>query len=92
MLFIMKRMQIDLSEGIWNVLRVRSQQQGTTISELIRQAVRDKYGSPRASRKQAMQAVVGLRRNRKDLPDSETYARRLRKGKRLGSIVSPSSF
>ena len=88
MLYIVKRTQLYLNEDIWKALHVRSRQQGTSISELVRQAVRDKYGSSPASRRQAMQALVGLWRDRKDLPDSTAYVRRLRKGNRLKRIVS----
>jgi hypothetical protein len=84
----MKRTQLYLHEDIWKALHIRSRQQHTTISELVRQAVREKYGSSPASRRQAMQAIVGLWRNRKDLPDSEAYVRRLRKGKRLRRLAS----
>jgi len=84
----MKRTQLYLNEDIWKALHIRSRQQGTSISELVRQAVRDKYGSSPARRRQAMQALVGMWKDRKDLPDSTTYIRRLRKGKRLRRIVS----
>jgi len=84
----MKRTQLYLHEDIWKALHIRSRQQRTTISELVRQAVRDKYGSSPANRRQAMQAIVGLWKNRKDLPDTETYVRRLRKGKRLRTLAS----
>jgi hypothetical protein len=84
----MKRTQLYLHEDIWKALHVRSQQQGTSISELVRQAVRDKYGSSPARRGQAMQAFVGIWKDRKDLPDSTAYVRQLRKGKRLRRIVS----
>jgi len=84
----MKRTQLYLHEDVWKALHIRSRQQRTTISELVRQAVRDKYGSSPAGRRQAMQAIVGLWKNRKDLPDSEAYVRRLRKGKRLRRLAS----
>jgi len=84
----MKRTQLYLNEDIWKALHVRSRQQGTSISELVRQAVRDKYGSSPASRRQAMQALVGLWKDRKDLRDSTAYVRRLRKGNRLKRIVA----
>ena len=84
----MKRTQLYLNEDIWKALHIRSRQQGTSISELVRQAVRDKYGSSPARRRQAMQALVGMWKDRKDLPGSTTYVRRLRKGKRLRRIVS----
>jgi hypothetical protein len=84
----MKRTQLYLNEDIWEALHVRSRQQGTSISELVRQAVRDKYGCSPASRRQAMKALVGIWKDRKDLPDSTALVRRLRKGKRLRRIVS----
>jgi hypothetical protein len=84
----MKRTQLYLHEDTWKALHIRSRQQRTTISELVREAVREKYGSSPASRRQAMQAVVGLWKDRDDLPDSETYVRRLRKGKRLRRLAS----
>jgi hypothetical protein len=84
----MIRTQLYLNEDIWKLLHIRSRQQGTSISELVRQAVRDKYGSSPARRRQAMQALVGMWKDRKDLPDSTAYVRRLRKGKRLRRIAS----
>ena len=84
----MKRTQLYLQENIWKTLHIRSRQQGTSISELVRQAVREKYGSSPAGRREAMEALVGLRKNRRDLPDTATYLRRLRKGKRLRRIYS----
>jgi hypothetical protein len=84
----MKRTQLYLHEDTWKALHIRSRQQRTTISELVREAVREKYGSSPASRRQAMQAVVGLWKDRDDLPDSETHVRRLRKGKRLRRLAS----
>jgi hypothetical protein len=84
----MKRTQLYLNEDIWKTLHVRSRQQGTSISELVRQAVRDKYGNSPASRRQAMQALVGMWKDRKDLADSTVMVRRLRKGKRLRRIAS----
>lgn len=79
----MKRTQLYLQESIWKTLHVRSRQQGTSISELVRQAVCEKYGNSPASRREAMLALVGLRKSRRDLPDTATYVRKLRKGKRM---------
>src|SRR5712692_3352012 len=45
-------------------------------------------GSSPARRRQAMQALVGIWKDRKDVPDSTTYVRRLRKGTRLRRIVT----
>ncbi|MCZ6750295.1 MAG: ribbon-helix-helix domain-containing protein [Acidobacteria bacterium] len=78
----MKRTQLYLDEDIWKALHIRSRQSGTSISELVRQAVRDKYGSSPANRRKAMQAWVGIWKDRKDLPSTEAYVRQLRKGGR----------
>jgi hypothetical protein len=83
----MKRTQLYLHEDIWKVLHIRSRQQRRSISDLVRQAVREKYGSSPVGRGEAMQALVGMRKNRKDLPDSTAYVRRLRKGNRLRRIA-----
>jgi hypothetical protein len=83
----MKRTQLYLHEDIWKVLHIRSRQQRTSISDLVRQAVREKYGSSPVDRRQAMQALVGMWKDREDLTDSTAYVRRLRKGKRLGRIA-----
>jgi hypothetical protein len=84
----MRRTQLYLDNDIWKALHVRSRQQRTSISELVRQAVRDRYGSSPANRRQAMAALVGMWKDRADLPDATTYTRRLRKGKRLQRIAS----
>jgi hypothetical protein len=84
----MKRTQLYLQENVWKTLHVRSRQQGTSISELVREAVREKYGNSPATRREAMQALVGLRKNRRDLADTATYVRKLRKGKRIRRIYS----
>jgi hypothetical protein len=83
----MKRTQLYLSEDTWNYLHVRVRKQRTSISELVRLAVRDKYEPMSADRREAMEAFVGLRRDRKDLPDSTVYIRKLRKGERLRRLT-----
>ncbi len=76
----MRRTQLFLDEDIWKVLQIRSRQSGTSISELVRQALRDRYGISPVKRRRALQAVVGLWKDRNDLPDTEAYVRQLRKG------------
>jgi hypothetical protein len=82
----MRRTQLYLDEDIWKALHIRSRQRRTSISELVRQAVQDRYGTSAANRGQAMQAFVGIWKNRDDVPDAKTYIRRLRRGKRLKRI------
>jgi hypothetical protein len=84
----MRRTQLYLDDDIWKALHVRSRQRRTSISELVRQAVRDHYGSSPANRRPAMTALVGMWKDRDDLPDVTAYIRRLRKGKRLKRIAS----
>ena len=84
----MKRTQLYLDEDIWKVLHIRSRQHRTSISELVRQAVRDRYGTSGANRRQAMAAFVGIWKDRDDLPDAKAYIRRLRRGTRLKRIAS----
>jgi hypothetical protein len=83
----MKRTQLYLHEDIWKVLHIRSRQQRTSISDLVRQAVREKYGSSPVDRREAMQALVGMWKDRKEMSDSTAYVRVLRKGKRLRRIA-----
>ncbi len=71
----MKRTQLYLNEDTWKALHIRARQRKTSISELVRQAVREKYGRSAADRREAMQALVGngIWKDREDLPDSEQY-------------------
>lgn len=87
-LYIMRRTQLYLNEDLWKSLHIHSRQRRKSISELVREAIREKYGIPSANRRQAMMAIVGMWKGRKDLPDTEEYVRQLRKGKRLKRLVS----
>jgi hypothetical protein len=82
----MRRTQLYIDEELWGTLRIRSQQAGTSVSDLVRQAVREKYSCGLAGRQQAMQALAGIWKDRTDLSDSEVYLRRLRKGSRLRRV------
>ena len=84
----MKRTQLYLNDDVWKALHIQSQQQGISISELVRQAVREKYLNSASNRTEAMVALVGLRKNRKGLPETEAYIRQLRRGKRLRTLKS----
>ena len=82
----MKRRQLYLDDDMWIALQIRARQYKTTISELIRQAVREKF-LPGAKRKEAMPSAIGLRKDRTDLPETERYVRQLRKGSRLNRVA-----
>jgi hypothetical protein len=81
-----KRTQLYLEDDLWAALHVRSRQSGLSISELVRQAIRDRYFGREVKRREAMEGVVGIRRDRSDVEDTDTYLRRLRKGTRLKRI------
>ena len=84
----MRRTQLYLNEDTWKALHIRARQQRTSISELVRQAVRDQYGRSSASRRQAMRELVGIWKDRRDVRNSSAYVRHLRKGSRLKRIAS----
>ena len=87
MLYIVRRTQLYLEEDLWTALHERARRQGTTISDLVRKAAREQYMSLDEDRRAAMEGIVGLWKDRTDLPDTETYVRGLRKDtrrKRLG--------
>lgn len=82
----MRRTQLYLEDDVWKTLQIRARQSHSTISELVRQAIREKYLNNATKRKEALLSVVGIWKDRTDLPDTETYVRRLRKGERLKRI------
>jgi hypothetical protein len=81
-----KRTQLYLDEDLWNALRTRARREGTTVSDLVRQAARERYLGNLDERREAMQALAGVRKDRTELPDSVEYVRSLRRGSRLRRI------
>ena len=79
----MRRTQLYLSEDLWKILHSRARESRTTISELVREALRESYLGKLGERKKAMQGFVGIRKDRTDVVDSDVYIRDLRRGKRL---------
>ena len=79
----MKRTQLYLDEDLWAALHARAILGGTSISELVRVAARERYMGNPEERRAAMMGIVGLWKDRTDLPDTETYVRNLRGGTRL---------
>lgn len=78
----MKRTQLYLDDDLWQALHDRAALAGTTISELVRVAARDRYLGNREKRREAMMSIVGLWKDRTDLEDTNTMIRRLRKDTR----------
>jgi hypothetical protein len=79
----MRRTQLYLDDDLWETLHLEARSQGTSISDLVRQAARERYLGKLDERRKAMQAFIGIRRDRTDLPSSEEYVRLLRRGSRL---------
>ena len=82
----MRRTQLYLDDDLWEALHTQAQQSGTTVSELVRDAVRERYLGSLEARKKAMQAVVGLWKDRRVIVDSTDYVRSLRHGTRLSRL------
>ena len=55
----MRQIQLYLEDELWNALRLRARNEGRTIPELIRVAVRERYFGTPDARKIAMQRLVG---------------------------------
>ncbi|HZO53388.1 MAG TPA: CopG family transcriptional regulator [Bryobacteraceae bacterium] len=83
----MKRTQLYLDDDLWKVLHIRARETGTTLSELVRKATRDRYLPSREARQKAFLDIVGIRKDWPESIDSTAYIRKLRSGarrKRLG--------
>jgi len=83
----MRRTQLYLDDQLWGALHARAQSEKTSVSELVRQAVRERYLGDLDRRRAAMQSVVGIRKVQGDDEDARTAVRRLRRGKRLERLA-----
>jgi hypothetical protein len=80
----MRRTQLYLDDDLWDALHAQARSQGTTISDLVRKAARERYLGNLDERREAMMALVGIWKDRTDLPDStEEYIRNLRRDTRM---------
>jgi len=68
------------------MLYARALLQETTVSELVRRAIREQYLSKLDGRRQAMEAFVGIWKERSDIPDSVEFVRNLRRDNRLERV------
>lgn len=82
----MRRTQLYLDDQLWGALHARAQREKTTISDLVRQAVRERYLGSHEQRRTAMQHFVGIRKSRAERVDSIEEVRQLRRGSRLGRL------
>jgi hypothetical protein len=82
----MRRTQLYLDEDLWSALHAHARNQETTISELVRVAVRERYLANHGQRMKAMQAFVGIRKHAAEAPNAEETVRSLRRGDRLARL------
>ena len=82
----MRRIWVYLDAELWTVLRIRARNEKTTISHLLREDARDRYLGGLEERREAMQAVVGIRQGRAGPLASSRDIRRLRRGSRIDSL------
>ncbi len=80
----MKRTQLYLDEEMARTLAALSRQKGTSVSELVRESVQEKYMSKKGIDKVSLaKGLGGIWRKRKGLGEIDRMIRRLRKGTRL---------
>lgn len=79
----MRRTQLYLDDHLWNALHARARGRKTTISELVREAVRERYLGRQDEQRKAMQEFVGIRKGHSEPLDAAQYVRGLRRGDRL---------
>ena len=82
----MRRTQLYLDDHLWDALHARARGEKTTISELVRQAVRERYLGNREERTKAMQDFVGIRKDSPSARNAAGYVRGLRRGHRLDAL------
>jgi metal-responsive CopG/Arc/MetJ family transcriptional regulator len=82
----MRRTQLYLDEQLWGALHARAQNEKTTVSELVRQAVRERYIGHLETRRAAMQSFIGIRKARPEDLNPRSEVRRLRRGSRLDRL------
>lgn len=81
----MKRTQLYLDEEMARMLDTLSRQRGTTVSELVRTSLRERYMPARELDKAALaRELSGIWKGRRDLKKIDQTVRRLRRGLRLG--------
>jgi hypothetical protein len=80
MICIMRRTQLYLDDSLWNALHAHAQTRKTTLSELVREAVRERYLGKREEQVKAMREFVGIRKPRAGELDAVEVVRAIRRG------------
>jgi hypothetical protein len=87
MIYIVRRTQLYLDENLWNAVHAQARSRKTTVSALVREAVRERYLSNRDEQTKAMQEFVGIRKDSPGSPGAVAYVRSLRRGDRLDRLT-----
>lgn len=79
-----KRTQLYLDQEMARTLAALSRQRGTTVSELVRESLRERYMSQKEVDKASLaRPLGGIWKSRKDLKNIDRTIRKLRRGTRL---------
>ena len=78
----MRRTQLYLDDQLWVALHARARSEKTTVSDLVRRAVRERYLGNEEQRRAAMQRLVGIRKSA-PADDVDEEVRVLRGGERV---------
>ena len=84
--YIVRRTQLCLEDSLWKKPHILARQNGVSLSELVRQAVRERFLKGAANRKGALCGAIGLWKDRTNLT-SAACVRSLRKGDRLSRFA-----
>jgi hypothetical protein len=80
----MKRTQLYLDDDMAKMLSALSRQTGRTVSELVRESLKERYMSGKGLDKGSLaRQIGGIWAKRKDSKSIDSLIRELRKGKRL---------
>lgn len=82
----MRRTQLYLDDSLWEALHAQARSRKTSISELVREAARERYLTRRDEQRKAMQEFVGSQKRASDAPDSIAFIRSLRRSGRLDRL------
>ncbi|MGD0361966.1 MAG: CopG family transcriptional regulator [Bryobacteraceae bacterium] len=84
----MRRTQLYLDDHLWSALHTQARSRKTSVSELVREAMRERYLGKREEQAKAMQEFVGIRKDSAEPVDAVKYIRSLRRSNRLGRLNS----
>lgn len=83
----MKRTQLYIEDDVFRILRRISREKTTSISELVRDAVRKVYALEKPDdAEEVLREAAGIWQDRKDIKSADQYVRQMRKDTRRERI------